>query len=428
MGGAPAVALAASTPRAIGAIIALIAVVGFVVYLVINIVQGRREAGAELEIAANRKPYLPDEELEGRKLDRTLGIGLITLGIVAVGLPLYWLNEPARQENALAGGEETFAHRGEELFATTAEGGFNCAGCHGEAGVGGIAPYTLTDDAGEFVATVTWRAPALDTALLRYTRDELTYVLVYGRPFSPMPAWGVEGGGPMNEQQIKNLVDYIASIQISSEDAKQSAAEELAKTLGLFTDEDLEGKDAEEQQAIIDSAVEEIDYDDLATGEALFNLGKDTGFAGGAYACGRCHTRGWSIVVNPTGDNPSPNPSDADISAFVDFPPGAGAMGPSLRTNLIPRQFLTVAEMVEFITLGSEDGLRYGQNGQGSGRMPGFGDDPNTAGAVDDGMLTPEMICAIVRYEASLETGEPPDGPCVEPEATTTTTTEDEAA
>jgi hypothetical protein len=35
---------------------------------------------------------------------------------------------------------------GSQLFATTADGGFNCAGCHGGmAGVGGEAPFTVTD-------------------------------------------------------------------------------------------------------------------------------------------------------------------------------------------------------------------------------------------------------------------------------------------
>ena len=52
---------------------------------------------------ANRKPYLADEELEGQKLDRTLTFGLLGLFVVAVGLPLYWLAEPGRQDGARRG-------------------------------------------------------------------------------------------------------------------------------------------------------------------------------------------------------------------------------------------------------------------------------------------------------------------------------------
>src|SRR3546814_14789689 len=97
------------------------------------------------------------------------------------------------------------------MFAQTAERGYDCAGGHGSEGVGGIAPFTLTDDEGEFVATVTWQAPALDTVLLRYSEEEVRYILVYGRPGTPMPAWGEEGGGPLTTQQIDELIAYIKS-------------------------------------------------------------------------------------------------------------------------------------------------------------------------------------------------------------------------
>ena len=118
-----------------------------------------------------------------------------------------------------------------------------------------------------------WKGPALNTVLLRYSREEVTYILTYGRPFSPMPAWGSAGNGPLNDQQIQNLVDYLETIQLTPDVAQAQAETQLRKQLGL------------EEGA-------EIDYSDPATGEALFNLGLSDGFAGGAYACGRCHTPG----------------------------------------------------------------------------------------------------------------------------------------
>ena len=67
----------------------------------INVLRsGKPEVGSEIELAPNRKPYLPDEELEGPKLDRALTSGLLTLFIIAIGLPLYWIIEPGRQANA----------------------------------------------------------------------------------------------------------------------------------------------------------------------------------------------------------------------------------------------------------------------------------------------------------------------------------------
>jgi mono/diheme cytochrome c family protein len=39
-----------------------------------------------------------------------------------------------------------------------------------------------------------------------------------------MPAWGIAGGGPMNDQQISDLVAYLHSISIGSQKAMEQAA------------------------------------------------------------------------------------------------------------------------------------------------------------------------------------------------------------
>jgi len=370
--------LAASTVKSIGAVIAVLTIAGFVWYAAANIRAGRSEVAAEIELAPNRKPYYDDEGLEGPRLTRALSTGLVLLGVVAVGLPLYWLNEPSRQEGAIETFDETFVHRGEKLFAPTAEGGYNCAGCHGDAGVGGVAPpYTLTDTDAEFVATVTWQAPALNTVLLRYSEDEVRDILTYGRPGTPMPAWGAAGGGPLTEQQLDELIAYLGSIQLTSDDTKAQAEEALRSDLGLADGEP-------------------IDYADPAVGKALFNLGLDSGTAGGAYSCARCHTKGASIVKG------SQLPADADVSDYTGFPDGSGAFGFSLQYPVVPRQFLTIDDLVEFLHKGSQFGILYGQRGQGSGRMPGYGDNPNTEDVEDDGMFTDDMLRAVACYEASL--------------------------
>ena len=90
---------AASTQRNLGMAIAVVAIVGFAIYLIYNVMwAGRGEKGSELELAPNRKPYLDDEELETSKLDLALVSGLVTLVIIGVALPLYWLGEPGRQQ------------------------------------------------------------------------------------------------------------------------------------------------------------------------------------------------------------------------------------------------------------------------------------------------------------------------------------------
>jgi cytochrome c553 len=406
--------LAASTVQAVGAVLAVLTMIGFVAYVIANVRAGRDEVGAEIELAPNRKPYLDDEELETTKLNRTLASGVVLLGIVSVGLPLYWLAEPGRQEGAEADMLRKFEERGLEQY----EEGSQCANCHGPEGSGGQAPYVLLDANGQFVANLEWRAPALNTVLLRFSRDEVFDIITYGRPGTPMVGWGAEGGGPRTTQEIENLIDYLATVQLSSDESRQAVEGELVAELGLLTGDDLDDPDK------VAEAAEQIDYNSLATGEALFNLGRETGFAGGAYACGRCHTRGWSMVTSGDGAVEPPS-AEALLGPYTDYHDGSGGgIAPPL-DDLVPRKFASVDELAEFVSLGSVDGQGYGNAGQGSGRMPGFGDDPNTEETAGDGMYTQEMVCAVARYAATLQGNEAPlpEVPTtVAPPATTTTT------
>jgi cytochrome c553 len=384
----------ASTVQAVGAVVAVLVVVGFVIYVIVNVAAGRPEAGSEIELAPNRKPYYDDDELETTRLNRTLAWGVVLLGVSAIGLPLYWLNEPGRMSGAEENFLSTFEGRGLEQY----EEGSQCVNCHAAEGSGGQAAYTILDADGGFVAQVNWMAPALNTVLLRYG--------------TPMAAWGVNGGGPRSEQEIDNIIDYLASIQLTSEEAQHEAQAQLAIDLGLVSED-------ETDEAAIDAAIEQIPYDDPATGEALFNLGEQGTFAGGAFACGRCHTRGWSIITE--GDE-AVQPADADVSDYIDYEPGSGGLGPPL-DELVPRKFATVDQLAEFVTTGSIEGEGYGTSGIGSGMMPGFGDDPNTEEVEDDGMLTREMVCAIALYETTLHGAEAPGEVTTTTTAPTTTTT-----
>jgi mono/diheme cytochrome c family protein len=66
-------------------------------------------------------------------------------------------------------------------------------------------------------------------------------------------------------------------------------------------------------------------------------------------------------------------------------------MGPNLTNGSTVRQFPNEDDQVTFVQTGSEQGKKYGQQGQGTGRMPGFGQELNEA-----------QITAIVQYERSL--------------------------
>jgi mono/diheme cytochrome c family protein len=362
------VLLANASTQSIAIIILVVLTGAWLVYIVWNVVKaGRPEVGSEIELAPNRKEYFDDEQLEGRRLERFQLVGLGMLAISAVGLPLYWLHEPARQAGAVEDYNETFANWGSRDFATTADGGFNCAGCHGGMKAqGGVAAYTVQDPRTGEVKAVNWTAPALNTVLYRFSVEEVTYILTYGRPFSPMSAWGVAGGGPMNDQQLSDLIEYLKSIQVPMEGCA-SGTSPICESGHLPTGDP--ANPAPNTQANVEAAAEASvasgQYKTL--GEALFNLDLN----GGAYSCARCHTKGWSY-----GD---PQQS------------GGGALGPNLTNGDTVRQFPNEDDHVTFIETGSEDGKKYGQQGQGSGRMPGFGQ-----------LLTADQIQAIVEYERSL--------------------------
>lgn len=355
----------ASIARNIGYVIAAVIAAGFVVYAFASARQSRAEAGSETELAPNRRPGITDEELEGGRLDRTLGWALGLLAVVALSLPIYWLAEPGRQDGAVAYFDDVAVSRGAALYEAS------CASCHGPDGVGGVAAFTLNDSEGNFLETVQWQAPALNTVLTRFSEEEVQFVLDYGRPNTPMPAWGAPGGGALTTQQITNLIEYLESIQLS---ADEIAAERDAKVDEVCAPDENDLCTAE-------------DAPYASLGETMFNLGED-GFAGGAYSCARCHTKGWSYG----------RPEAA----------GSGFFGFNLTNGSTLRQFPTFAEHVAFITEGGTKGHAYGSGGMsGAGQMPGFGANPNAED--EDTTLLPEQfmysqrqIEAVVAYERSL--------------------------
>lgn len=342
-------------------VLLVVLVTGWIVYAILNNRSAKAELGSEVELAANRKPYYDDEILEGRRLERVQFISVLLLVVVVVGLPLYWIFEPARMAGATEGKEGRFVSWGADLFAPTEEGGFNCAGCHGGMNAtGGVAPFNVTNAATGETNAVEWKAPALNTAFYRFDEDEIRFIIVYGRPFSPMSPWGLEGGGPLNDQQVDTLLAYIESIQIERENCGPGEDDPRICPSGHLPSD---------IQADIDSlaraAVEDGTY--ASYGEALFNLD----LASGAYSCARCHTEGWSY-------------DDPQVT-------GQGAFGWNLTGGSTNAHFPDESDMIEFIKNGTENGARYGDQGQGSGRMPGFG-----------AMLTDEQITAIVEYVRSL--------------------------
>ena len=445
---------AASTQRNLGMAIAVVAIVGFAIYLIYNVLwAGRGEKGSELELAANRKPYLSDEELETSKLDLALVSGLVTLVIIGVALPLYWLGEPGRQQGYVDDSRRQFTSRGGEQFEE------RCASCHGGGGLGGTTSTSIVDDSGNFIAAIEWEVPALTTALYRFSEEEVRHILDYGRPPTPMQAWGAPGGGPLTTQQVEELIQYIQSIQLSPD---QVADEVLDGLILQVRDNALAANDSELGDRLDEAneAVKAAGADEAAAEAAAINLAAvereirekseqyirglapagvaspergELLFNNGVYGCARCHTPRNSWRFTGPEEEPGEGPvvlargseKEAEAVAWLGnlIPArisGGGAFGPNLTNGATKRQFDTAAGHVAFVTIGAQEGVGFGNFGQGDGggQMPAFGvcvGDRDSGerspiygfctledGSIRPGMLTADQIADIVAYERGL--------------------------
>ena len=188
----------------------------------------------------------------------------------------------------------------------------------------------------------------------------MTQIITYGRPGTPMPAWGVASGkGVLNAQGISDLVNYLQSLQISAakataqstaaigqfrKDAAKAVADEVAnaatvaKTLAdaqaqlakdqanganadTITNDENAVKvaqiAADNEPAVLESVRSwNQQVKEMSQGEILFRLN-----------CARCHTKNWSFFDPAKPNQPQPAPS------------GSGAYGPPLDRVSLQEQF-----------------------------------------------------------------------------------------
>jgi mono/diheme cytochrome c family protein len=174
----------------------------------------RKRTPPELDIPKAMQPGPPDPELENRLLVRHYMWGLVLVVILAIWVPVYWLNEPSTNKADAQASLTASINRG---HLTTLPGtqlnplGFNCQRCHGQNLHGGVNVFN-----GNLV-----QVPNLQTVcggakyghpLIKSLQDVLM-TISEGRTGTDMPSWSVRFAGAMDDQQINDLVNYILSIQ-----------------------------------------------------------------------------------------------------------------------------------------------------------------------------------------------------------------------
>ena len=118
---------------------------------------------------------------------------VVLMLIVGVLLVLVYLltNDTGRAQSDARIREEQVA-RGQQLFAA------NCAVCHGNRGQGGVG----------LKLDIAANRPTSEAAATQRT-EYLTRTITNGRPGTFMPAWALQNGGPLNEEQIGALIAMI---------------------------------------------------------------------------------------------------------------------------------------------------------------------------------------------------------------------------
>lgn len=131
-------------------------------------------------------------------------VALLFVSLIATGAYTMW--DPTRAEEAEERQTETAVWRGAFLFSQ------NCIACHGDAGEGGQRSNRLRE------------APALNRPDLQGREEEggevsepaldAAYELVFntincGRVGKAMPTWGLDHGGVLNDEQMRQLTLLI---------------------------------------------------------------------------------------------------------------------------------------------------------------------------------------------------------------------------
>jgi len=187
------------------AVLVVAATLGLLVVLLL--LYGRPRRSREEPLPTNFSRGDPDSILEGPRLARMQVWGVASTIMIAGFLTVYFVVEPFRESSYGKKFLSASVTRGEHEFRPEGGSGANCAQCHGPGGEGGFA---ATDP--------NWPAPPLNNIFARFPRADIKRIIEMGRPGTPMPSWAVEFGGPLNDQKVEDIVNFVESIQVSDDE------------------------------------------------------------------------------------------------------------------------------------------------------------------------------------------------------------------
>jgi cbb3-type cytochrome c oxidase subunit III len=130
----------------------------------------------------------------------TLALGLTVM--ILILFQIYIFREPDRIAGVEAHDLSVAVSAGEALFKK------NCTLCHGDNGEGTVGRPSLNDK------------PFLDST----SDDTIFSIISSGVPNTEMPAWNQSHGGPLTDEDVRNLVAFIRAWQPSAPDRRATPA------------------------------------------------------------------------------------------------------------------------------------------------------------------------------------------------------------
>jgi mono/diheme cytochrome c family protein len=140
--------------------------------------------------------------LKDENYNRYLIVGLVFTLFILAGFGFYVMTENNRMEAAAASFQAERIQHGREVYTE------QCANCHGAQGEGGVGT-------------------ALNNkTLLKNTFDDVLFsVIRSGVPSTQMPAWSVDFGGPLTDEDIRSVVAFIRAWEPTAPDVEPEAFE-----------------------------------------------------------------------------------------------------------------------------------------------------------------------------------------------------------
>lgn len=219
-----------------------VVILGFII-LVALLIFKRSPKRRLHRVPAALRPGDSDDVLESERLTKIMRWGVAMSVLLAGFMFVYMITDPNRRDaktekfgaESLERGEKYFALRTDPVTGEENLSGIECARCHGIGAVGGENQF-LNPATGK---KTTVKVPELRTIFARYEKPPLGFkdarAFIYetierGRPGTDMPTWGNRFGGPLTEQQIDDIVNYLEHIQESIEVAQDATGDKIFGT------------------------------------------------------------------------------------------------------------------------------------------------------------------------------------------------------